>query len=306
MSKARIPSIEKPEHLNVSSEKENDVEIETIARPEVPERSEDEALTEVRERIQANDTGIADPDWRKRAAKTWVHYEFDETDFRVPVKESPTEIIAAIDPNLEYTEQLGVGTSMSNQIFVVRDKHDGIEKILKVISAPAHFSEGLTEHRIYELLNKTPIAGIPKVYTFYNSLGETRDSNKFTALLREKIDGDTFNAKLRGKETYDKLERLIRELNNVGVNAPRDLNNWNILVDHTGQPYIADFEESSFGSGDFGFETKKSPTWYWMKNIFFYNVCEHLSKSKNPILRIASKNQTLVKIIATLFYDGPR
>jgi hypothetical protein len=215
---------------------------------------------------------------------------------RVPLGESPEEIIGDIDPSLKYS---GTTFTGSNYLYLVRDSTDGLTKVLKVGSAPARVHIAQHEHDVFRRLEKEKILGVPQAYKFYNS-GEGYDPMKFTAMLREHIDGENFDEHLRGKEVFERLDTLLERLNHAGVFLPRDFNPGNVLVDKSGQPYVIDFEESPLGSPGKSIEDSNM-----LREFFVYHVMVQMEKSKNPFLRLISKSPMLSRVVANLFYDGP-
>lgn len=218
----------------------------------------------------------------------------------VPVDETPEELIREIDPRLKYTgEQLGVGYSVSNRLYVVRDV-DGLEKVLKVASAPANIFNAHHEHDILRKLSD--LRGIPRVFRFYNpNSGGVYNPEKFTAMLREYVEAEEFNQALRGKEVYDRLHGLALTMNSNGVTLPRDFNSRNVRVDKTGQPYILDLEESTQSSQPVYDSTANHAK---LRKLFISNVKAHLSRSRNPVKKILSRSDA-IDLIASLFYEGP-
>lgn len=235
--------------------------------------------------------------WEEEANKSWIEAAMGNG---IPMGESDEEIIAEIDPSLEYTGHRF--NTVGSYIYVVNDPTDGLEKILKVAAAPAKVSIARYEHEVLDILNKAKVKGIPKVFRFYNSVGSERDSQKFTAMLREYVDAQEFDEELRSEETYKRLFMLASDLNHHGVTLPKDFNSSNVLVDKNNQPYFIDLEESTLNSGPI-FETQQN--YQKIKMLLQDNVMEHLQRSKKPILRMISKDRDMSKFIANLFYAGP-
>ena len=219
---------------------------------------------------------------------------------RVPVDETPEEIVREIDPNLEYMgRQLGVGFSVSNRLYVVRDT-DGLENVLKVASAPANIFNAHNEHNILRKLSG--LKGIPKVVRFYNPNNLSfYNPERFTAMLREYVDAEEFDQALRGKEVYDALHSLALTMNSNGVTLPRDFNSHNVRVDKNGQPYILDLEESTQSSQAVYDSTANHAK---LRQLFIGNVRAHLSSSKNPVKKLLSRSDA-IDLIASLYYEGP-
>ena len=238
-------------------------------------------------------------DWRVRFRELWP----SASERRVPIDETPEEVICEIDRTLRYTgTDLGKGYSTGNYLYLVRDSSDGLEKVLKVASAPANVSKAHHEHRILHKLNQNRVIGVPRVFRFYNSIDSEYNSDKFTAMLREYVDAEEFDACLRGSDVYKRLDKLIGRINRLGVSLLSDFNGRNVRVNSEGQPYILDFEESSLS---------KNPIWDLKGNyrkiydFYIWNVQAYMERSKNPISRILSKSPEAVKLIVGLFYKGP-
>ena len=83
-------------------------------------------------------------DWHLRFRELWP----DAKERRVPIDKAPEEIIYEIDRTLEYKgKNLGQSYSVGNYLYLVRDSSDGLEKVLKVASAPANAGEfGKAQH----------------------------------------------------------------------------------------------------------------------------------------------------------------
>lgn len=215
---------------------------------------------------------------------------------RVPIDESPEEVICEIDPALTYLNRSFRG---SNYLYLVRDMKDGLEKVLKVASAPARIGVAQHEHEIFQRLEPRGISGIPKLFAVYNSTGQY-NSDMFTAMLRERIDGEEFDVRLRDEEVFKRLSKLTQEINNSGISLPRDFKSGNIIVNKEGQPYLIDLEESTIGLPGYYISDHKK-----VYDFFIYHVQAQLEKSRKPLDRLFSKFPSVSRFIAKSFYKGP-
>ena len=209
--------------------------------------------------------------------------------------QNPEKIIGEIDPNLTYT---GKGfPSIANLLYVVRDLA-GEEKVIKIAATPDVLRGTPNEHTVLDILNRADVIGIPRVFRFYNSVGSEYDPKKLVAVLREYVSGERFNAKLRTRETYEKLLDLANEMGVHGVSIPNDFNDSNVIVDEKDQPYIIDLEESGLIVEPV---EPLEPENSVIRDLWRSNVQSRLSKSENHILRLAGRFPIAVDIAAALY-----
>ncbi len=189
---------------------------------------------------------------------------------RVPCDESPLEIVAEIDPSLEYAGKTFKGSSRYS--YLVRD-NDRL-KLLKVCACSDRIGNGENEGNIFRNLADKGVKGIPKMYKAYNDgywwRGDSTpkyDPDKFSGSLVEYIDGDDFHERFRGPLVYARLLKMIWSLHRRGFGLPNDFSQ-NIRVDKKGQPYLIDFEQPEWDYlGDY-FEKlpqmfKENCSWAW-------------------------------------------
>jgi hypothetical protein len=235
----------------------------------------------------------------------------DALDFRVPgMGEKPEQLIKEIDSSLQYAGKK-YGTA-SNQIYIVTDPEDGLEKVLKIAGAPARIGVARKEHEIFQRLNHgNGIPGIPRVYKCYNSIGSKYNPQKLTAMLREYVDAEDFNACLRNREVYKSLSALAGEINEAGITLPNDFNNTNVRVDKNGQVHIIDFEESWIDpSIDYNRIIDRERNYLKMHQLFVGNVAAHILRSKKSFSKVLKfldlDDWETWTGIADTFYDGPK
>lgn len=237
-------------------------------------------------------------DWKIKFREFWPN----ATERRVPIGETPEEVIFEIDPSLEYTGRTAGYSGNGNYLYLVRDPSDGLEKVLKIAGAPAGINNARHEHEIFHRLNENNVVGIPMVSRYYNSIDSQYDPEKFIAMLREYVDAEEFDVQLRGSDTYKRLEKLAKDINGSGVSFPRDFKGANIMIDKKGQPYFIDFEESVIADNPFW---DKQENYRKMNILFRGNVQINLEKSNKLLKRLLSKSPGAANIIARLFYEGP-
>lgn len=231
----------------------------------------------------------------------------------IPIGKTPIEITKGLNPALSYLKNLGEGWSVGNFVYLVGDNRDNFKKVLKIAASPINLGRIREESRLLKLLNETKVAGIPKLFESYNT-ESPYDSSKHTAFLREYVDAEKFNDRLRTHEDYSNLKRLLSKMRAYGVGAPKDFSEDNILVDKNGKIFIIDLEECSSICDEKGIlprwngrdwavyeDTERLIANRGIKYLKLFNVWAHLERSRNPIVRLLSKSKDLVEL-ANWFY----
>jgi hypothetical protein len=200
---------------------------------------------------------------------------------RVPLDETPEELVNEIDPSLSYAGWEGGGCS--NRLFKVIGPNG--RGILKISSAPARIETyGHKEHRLLKRLTEAKVTGIPKAIQFYNSCkevsGRPYNPEKLSAVLREFVEGTEFDAQFREPKTYDRLVNLMFAIGREAqIGLPQDFRSDQIIVDLSGQPHLIDLEEAS--GPDYKLDFEK------IEQLRRYNIQAKLEKL--PGLRLIDK-----------------
>ncbi|KAF8999577.1 hypothetical protein BDZ89DRAFT_1082706 [Hymenopellis radicata] len=128
--------------------------------------------------------------------------------------------------------------------------------VMKLATTPPRVRRLRHEYRVYEHLSAAGVAGIPTVFGFR----QTANASVCVLMLSnvgrplgERMDADR-KVKLSAKQGKT-LRTILEGIHGAGI-LHRDIRSWNILIDESGQLYIADFDRekkclNSFISGKY-------------------------------------------------------
>jgi len=209
---------------------------------------------------------------------------------RVPLcHESPEDVIAQIDPSLKYAGKTFDG---SNRVYQVT--HEGKPAILKVASAPARVKAFChREHEFLKKLTEAKAKGFPKAHKFYNSSRQVSAADytplKFSAVLKDFVEGETFHEQLRTPEDYRKVRYLGLDLSRIcDAGLPNDFKGGQLIVTPSKDVFLIDLEELG-GPGNI--EER-------VNSLYRDNVAEHYDRkiSRHPVLqRVVEQADSLLE-----------